>query len=176
VERARDEELRALMVRYQQGDEDALRDLYARTSPGIQRYLSRWSDRTRALDLTQETFLQIHRARRTYRPEMPVLPWIYAIARHVALQHVRTTGRRIVEEQVEFPPTAALDVLVLERHDLVAAIRRLPEDQQETVWLADIEGFTSGEIARVTGATEGTVRVRLHRAHAKLRELLGERK
>ena len=162
------------MVRYQQGDEDALRELYARMSSGIQRYLSRWSDRTRASDLTQETFLQIHRARRTYRPEMPVPPWIYAIARHVALQYVRSAGRRIVEEQVEFPPVAAAADPVLERHDLEAAIRQLPDDQQEAVWLADIEGFTSGEIARVTGAAEGTVRVRLHRAHARLRELLGE--
>jgi RNA polymerase sigma-70 factor (ECF subfamily) len=173
MERIRDEELRALMLRYQQGDGDAVRELYARTAPMIRKYMSRWTDASRAQDLTQDTFLQVHRARRTYRPELPLLPWMFAIARHVALTHLRSAGRRIVEEHGDLEllravaPAAVDDVVT--RHDLEQAMKGLTREQREVVWLSDLQGFTSAEIARITGASEGAVRVRLHRAHLKMR-------
>ncbi len=161
------------MRRYQEGDEEAFRALYMNTAGSIERYLRRWSDASRAPDLTQDAFLQIHRARRTYRPDMPLLPWIFAIARHVGLQYVRTRGRRIVEHQndeallvaaIESPEAA-----VLARHDLEIAMRDLSDEHREALWLSEVEGFSAADVARITGGSEGAVRVRLHRARQKLK-------
>lgn len=165
------------MQRYQQGDQDAIRELYMRTAPSIRKYLGRWSDWSKTQDLTQETFLQIHRARRTYRPELPLLPWMFAIARHVGLQHVRTAGRRVVEqessdEQLLMASVPSAESSIAARRDLELTMRALTSEQREVLWLSDIEGFTSSEIARITGTTEGAVRVRLHRTHQKMKSLL----
>jgi RNA polymerase sigma-70 factor (ECF subfamily) len=177
MDRSRDEELRALMLRYQQGDHDAVRELYARTAPAIRGFLGRWSDRTKTQDLTQETFLQSHRARRTFRPELPLLPWMFAIARHVGLQHLRSQGRRIVTQQGDDELLAAVarsdEGAFAARHDLERAMQALTVEQRELVWLADVEGFSAAEIARITGATEGAVRVRLHRTHQKMKSAIG---
>jgi RNA polymerase sigma-70 factor (ECF subfamily) len=174
--RPSDDELRLLMAEYQQGSEEAFRELYMRTAAPIERCVRRWSDSERAADLTQEAFLQIHRARRTYRPDSPLLPWMLAVARHVALQYVRTRGRRITEAHSdEAMLDAAVDsgeAALLARHDLNEALKELPEDQREALWLTEIEGFSSAEIARITGASEGAVRVRVTRARQKLRKVM----
>ena len=52
------------------------------------------AERKLADDLVQETFLQLHRARHTYNPAFPLLPWAMAIARHVWLMDRRTLSRR----------------------------------------------------------------------------------
>lgn len=176
MESSGDAELRELMVQYQAGNHDALRTLYERTAPSIRRYLARWSDSTKAQDLTQETFLQIHRARRTYRPDLPPLPWMFAIARHVGLQHVRKVARRITEESAgpELIPDergsgqSAIDA----RRDVERALIALPEADREVVWLSDYMGLSAAEVARVVNSSEGAVRVRVHRAHQKMKAFL----
>lgn len=60
----------------------------------------------------------------------------------------------------------------LMRRRLEEAISRLPANQQEVVWLAQVEGMSSTEISRVIGATPGAIKVRLHRANLKLRSWL----
>lgn len=165
-----------LMHRYQNGEEAAFTELYRLTSPAIERYLRRWVDPVKAGDLLQETYLQMHRARRTYRSELPFRPWLYAIARHVAQQSLRTHGRRTARE---VQPGEDFDVEVSSeesrlaaRDELEKALAKLPAEQREAVWLAEVEGLSSAEIARVTGASEGAIRVRIHRANRKLRAWL----
>jgi len=103
---------------------------------------------------------------------------MFAIARHVALQSLRTRGRRVVEDQSDDLSTLAsvrsAEGSVLARHDLALAMSALSADEQEIVWLADIEGLSSSEIARVIGTSEGAARVRLHRAHQRMRASLDE--
>lgn len=164
------------MAAYQAGSEDAFHELYMKTVGPIERSVRRWSDYERASDLTQDAFLQIHRARRTYRAESPLLPWMLAIARNVAKQALRTRGRRITEEHRDDELLAAAvgssEEAVLARHDLNAALQALPDDQREALWLMEVEGFTSAEAARITGASEGAIRVRVTRARQKLRGIL----
>jgi RNA polymerase sigma-70 factor (ECF subfamily) len=164
------------MQRYQAGDEDAFTELYQLTSPAIHRYLTRWVDFSKAGDLLQETYLQMHRARRTYRPELPFRPWLYAIARHVAQQSLRTHSRRTAKEvqpdETFDVPVASSEEQLVARDQLEAALYELPADQREAVWLAEVEGLTSAEIARITGSSEGAIRVRIHRARQKLKGVL----
>ncbi len=165
-----------LMIRYQGGDHSAFDEIYQLTVGSLESYLGRWARSTARDDLVQETYLQVHRARRTYRPELPFRPWLYAIARHVALWALRTHRRRWSREiGVEVYPeetTAKPQPDVLMRRRLEEAIARLPANQQEVVWLAQVEGMNSAEISRVIGVTPGAIKVRLHRANMKLRSWL----
>jgi RNA polymerase sigma-70 factor, ECF subfamily len=74
--------LRELMREYQDGRFDAFDEIYASIAPALRRYLlSQARDGAKADDLVQETFLQLHRARHTYDPSFPLMPWAMAIAR-----------------------------------------------------------------------------------------------
>src|SRR4051812_7247679 len=82
--------LTSLMDRYQQGDFAAANALVNRLSPQLHRFfVAQLVSRPHADDLLQETWLRIHEVRHTYRHGEPVLPWLYAIARHVRVDHYR---------------------------------------------------------------------------------------
>ena len=83
------------MSAYQAGSIEAFERLYVTLAPSLLGYLSSLvRDRSDAQDLLQEAFLQIHRSRHTYRPDLPVKPWVFAIARHMWLMDRRTRSRR----------------------------------------------------------------------------------
>src|SRR5262249_11460452 len=101
---ASDSELGDLMVRYQNGDAAAVTGLIERLSPQLHRFfVAQYVSRRFADDLLQETWLRIHQVRHTYRPGEPVLPWIYALARHVRVDHYRRT-RRVEEREQQADP------------------------------------------------------------------------
>src|SRR5665213_3071398 len=89
-----DHELRTLMTQYQRADSDALDELVRRISPPLLRYFggSRFG-RNDAADLLQDCWIRIHRSRHTYRSSEPVMPWVYAIARHTGLDAYRKRRR-----------------------------------------------------------------------------------
>ena len=90
-----DEELLEQMGKYQQGELAAFERFYALLAPRLRQYLTSLTlNAGTAEDLLQEAFLQIHRARHTYRPPNPVAPWAFAIARNVYRMDRRSTGRR----------------------------------------------------------------------------------
>src|SRR5882672_8541073 len=99
------------MARYQAGDFPAATALIQRIGPQLHRFfMAQSASRRDADDLLQETWLRIHRVRHTYRPGEPVLPWFYAIARRVRIDHYRrasrTTAReRPLEEVSDLPVT-----------------------------------------------------------------------
>jgi len=177
---ARDAELAALMRRYQAGDGGAFEALYAALARPLGGFL-------RALappggdveDLLQTTFLQMHRARASYLPGRPVEPWIYAIARHVALMSRRSSGRRARREttpaeelpEVGVPPTVDGE---LARLDLARFLDRLPESGREALWLHHVAGLPFREVAAIQGVTETTAKVRAHRALVAARALAAE--
>lgn len=69
------------MDRYASGEDDALSDLYDLLAPRLASFLLRRTrDAERAEDLVQQTFLQMHRARRHFPPGAAVTPWAFAIA------------------------------------------------------------------------------------------------
>lgn len=174
-----DEGLVELMRRYQDGDMGAFEELYAALSPPLGRYLrSLTRNATMADDLLQETFLQLHRARKTYTPPRPLKPWAYAIARHVFLMARRSAGRRAKHETtapVELPEhPVSPEVETLGDQDLVRkALERVAKDHREALALHHLSGLSFKEVGRVLGISEGAAKVRAHRAMAALREMLG---
>jgi RNA polymerase sigma factor (sigma-70 family) len=87
--------LEELMGLYVDGNVEAFDGLYRLVSPRLFGYLMQLTrNRTRAEDLLQVTFTKVHRARSTYLPGAPVLPWVMAIARRTFYDEVRAARVR----------------------------------------------------------------------------------
>lgn len=168
--------LESLMSGYQQADEDAARALIEKVSPLLLRYFwAHTSQRRFADDLLQDTWMRVHKARHTYRRGEPVLPWIFAIARHVGLDNYRRARRvEIRETQVDvLPETAASSSGVLrDVPDMNAILAELPASQREVIVMLKVSGMTIDEVARATSSSAGSVKQKAHRAYCKLRSLL----
>jgi RNA polymerase sigma-70 factor, ECF subfamily len=164
----------ALMVRYQAGDFVAATRLIEHVSPQLHRFFGMQpGSRADADDLLQEVWLRIHRARHTYRSGEPVLPWIYAIARRVRVDHYRRSIRRIVREQrledlseaTPIPSTGCLQA-----DDLEELLAPLSESQREIIEMLKVAGMSLEEVARATSSSVGSVKQKVHRAYKKVRQ------
>mgnify|MGYP000993840932 CR=1 FL=1 len=176
-----------LMARVLQGDARAFEALYRALSPRVRGFLRNISgdDRT-ADDLTQVTFLKVHRARETYQLGAPVEPWVFAIARRSYLDHRRARRRRpedlSSDGTVPEPPRVEetndgfdrLDPQVAET--LRAGLASLPDPQREAIMLLKVQGLSVADAAQVAGVTPGALKVRAHRGYEALRKLLGLKK
>jgi RNA polymerase sigma-70 factor (ECF subfamily) len=169
-----DADLDGLMARYQQGDSDSARVLIERVSPMLHRYfMVQVVSRRYADDLLQETWLRIHEGRHTYHPGEPVLPWLYAIARHVRVDQYRKVRRvETREQQVESIPEGGPPLPEAGAPDLEAILSALPESQREVIVMLKVSGMSLQEVARATSSSVGSVKQKAHRAYEKLRELL----
>jgi RNA polymerase sigma-70 factor (ECF subfamily) len=136
---------------------------------------------TVAEDLTQETLLRAHRRVSTLQDSSRLMPWLYRIATNVCLDRFRSAVYRhrpaSVDADVESPadPAPRLDKL-LEQKEMSACVQdylaELPDSYRAVILLHDAEGLTNPEIASMLGISLPTVKIRLHRARAKLRETL----
>src|ERR1700730_18448471 len=131
------------MVDYQRADPAATTVLIRQVSPLLLRFFtSQCGSRPEAEDLLQDTWLQIHRARHTYRPGEPVLPWIYAIARHVRVDSYRKTRRiEMRERQGDVLPETRAKPGAAEGSwgvDLETLLGTLPESQREVIVMLKI--------------------------------------
>lgn len=162
-----------LMAGYQRGDEAAAAQLVEVLSPALCRFFTAQGVRPEeAQDSVQETWLRIHRARHTYRAGTAVLPWAYAIARHVRVDRYRRQQkfavREIQMEQLpERPALAPQGGPALE-----ALLSELPDSQREVLLMLKGAGLSLEEVARATSSTVGAVKQKAHRAYVKLRGLL----
>ena len=161
------------MERYQQADASAPDVLITAVSPSLLRFFGSQRDsREYAEDLLQETWLRIHRVRHTYRPGAPVLPWMYAIARRVRVDHYRRNRRISWHELQEgaVPERAVAGTESLPDFDTLMAA--LPAAQREVVTMLKATGMSVEDVARATSSTVGAVKQKAHRAYQKLRDLL----
>lgn len=169
------QELQNYMIRYQRADPEAARVLIRQLSPALFRFFaSQIATRSETEDLLQEAWLRIHKARHTYRPGEPVLPWIYAIARHVRVDGYRRR-RRISQREVApgaLPERPAGNDQPASLPDFETLVSYLPENQREVVVLLKVEGLSLEEVARVTASTVGAVKQKAHRAYKRLRAIL----
>jgi RNA polymerase sigma-70 factor (ECF subfamily) len=174
-------ELPQLMVRYQHGDPDAVDELIRRLSPGLLRYLApAWVPNSDVEDLFQECWMRIHRSRHSYRPSEPVLPWVFAIARHTRLDgYRRRRWREAREVLVANPPENSSRVLsarvtppAIERDEFFRLLDSLPESQREVILMLKVSGMSLEEVARATSSTVGAIKQKAHRAYEKLRQKL----
>jgi RNA polymerase sigma-70 factor (ECF subfamily) len=148
------------------------------------------NDREAAADATQDSFFQAYRALNQYRGGS-FKSWLFRITSNICYDRLRSRKRRpttsleemLVEAEnsggnaggvLEDPDSDPGDK-VLKREimaELNRAMAQLPPEQKIVVVLSDVQGMTYEEIASITGASLGTVKSRLSRGRAKIRELL----
>ena len=163
-----------LMARYQAGDIAAVTALVECIGPQLHRFfMAQSARRSDADDLLQETWLRIHRVRHTYRPGEPALPWFYAIARRVRIDHYRRASRTTARERpLEEVPDVAATLPQEEIHadDLETLLAPLSESQREVIRMMKVAGMSLEDVARATSCSVGSVKQKVHRAYRKLRD------
>jgi RNA polymerase sigma-70 factor (ECF subfamily) len=182
-----------LFQRYTDGDADGFRVLVERYEPRIQGFLrKRLNDEERVQDLTQDTFLRIHRARDSYDPGRKFSTWIHTIANNLLKNEFRNRSRRretafseirpdtsssgAPSRPVEFAATGADPEREAYRSELReaidTAIERMDEHHRIPFVMREVEDRTYEEIAEAIGIPVGTVKSRLNRARNAFRMLL----
>lgn len=190
VQAPTDEELVLALAR---GHTDSLGSLVARWEQPLFRFVYRLLERREdARDVCQETFLRVLRGAADFREGARFSTWMYQIALNLCRDQVRRRARwrlRVVESlpaREDGPPIPAeaaddaalpddaLDARRRERavHD---ALRDLPPEQREVVFLKEFEGLKFREIADVLGCPESTVKSRMYFALGAMRRNLSRR-
>jgi len=182
-----DPELVRAVQRGEPGAMDALiRATYTSVYALCRRLLGDPSD---AADATQEVYVRVVRSVLGFRAESSFGTWLHKVTVNVCATALRKRGDVRARGQVAGPkPFAAPDSpdLLASSDDVEGgvadrdharrvadAIADLPDDARAVVMLRDVQGLSTKEAADVLGISESAVKVRLHRAHAKLRELVG---
>lgn len=127
-------------------------------------------NRQDAEELTQETFVRACGAALRFRGDSSVRTWLFGIARRVLLEAARAG---LFERPPELTERAAPADDADERMDLERALASLGVGDREALVMVDVLGFEPIEAAGVIGVTPEAMRVRLHRATARLREAYG---
>jgi RNA polymerase sigma-70 factor (ECF subfamily) len=171
----------------QQGDLPSFNTLVTRHQGAVYSVCLRMlRDGALAEDAAQDTFIKAWTAINTFRGGL-VRPWLLRIANNRCLDMIRAQGRRpagsLDAELVESEPQWSSQTEVAEHPDqhadrrelsafLERALGELPDDQRMAIILSDLQGHSYDEIAAITDVAIGTVKSRIFRARARLRELI----
>ena len=173
----------AVLDRVRSGDPAAIEDLLRQAQGIARRYSQAVCGRAPdSDDAMQEALLQTFRNARHIREPKAFRSWLYRTVKNACLIGRR---RRAIEQRTDAlgdgpafdiadaAPGADLAIESSEERDRIrAALARLTPAHREIVFLRDLEGLPTREVARVLGISEPNVKVRLHRAHAQLRKRL----
>jgi RNA polymerase sigma-70 factor (ECF subfamily) len=179
---------RALLVRVQAGERDALNTLVTELRPHIERQLLRYpvSDEDRR-DLLQATLMQVFRRIGSFRGDSSFSTWLFRVTANEALMLMRSQRRhraRLVEglELEDLSALPAANDATIDRSDGLAnqqrdarvreALAELPSDYRDVVFAHYHLDLGLQEIADRFDLTESAVRSRLHRARTRLRGIL----
>ena len=158
---------------------------YTEFQPKILNYISHLTDNHSAEDITQEVFEKVNRNLNDFRGESKLSTWIYRIATNTVLDKLKSRSFRHSSEDFDHE-TEDRDVWADRKKNLVDQqlirkemsecvteyIYRLSRDYRTVLILSEIEGFKNKEIAEILGLSLETVKIRLHRARAKLKKAL----
>jgi RNA polymerase sigma-70 factor (ECF subfamily) len=166
-------------------DSSALEELYRRHGPRLLAYLSaRLGDAGLAEEVLQDVMLSTWQNAPRFRGECRVVTWLMAIARNRAINAFhRKLSNSSAALSIDDPNLAQIGKKApgIEKvgayESVQAALRALSTGQRETLELVFFHGLSLSETAYVQGISTGTVKSRLHRAKARIREIMeGEAK
>ena len=152
----------------------AVEQLYLAHQRPITAYLARLvGDRETAEDLCQETFLKAMRGWAAHDPRASAVGWLYRIATNAAYDSLRR-GKILrwtsLDAAAGVSGDASHEQRLVDRATARAALACLPPDYRAALLLS-CGGYTAGEMAGALGCSDTAIRMRLHRARARLREM-----
>ena len=154
----------------QQGHRDAYEQLLHELGDVIERFLRRrLGDAPYLEDHVQECLLALHNARHTYDPRRPFRPWMFTIVRHRSIDLLR----RAPPSHVPLPPGLHEEPdRIDDRMDAARALDRLEPREREALQLTKMAGYSMAEAGSRCGISEGAMKVRVHRALKRVRQLV----
>jgi RNA polymerase sigma-70 factor (ECF subfamily) len=174
------QDLKLLVEQAQQGNRDALEELYLIHFDRIYSYLHMSvGNRHDAEDLTTQTFVKMLESIGKFRwRSAPFSAWLFRIAHNLAMDHFRANKRWQPEEEVPEPDPgeeSAAEVEALEsigRQSMLQMLERLSHEQKQVLTLKFVFNFSNAEAATILGKTEGAIKSLQHRALASLQRQL----
>jgi RNA polymerase sigma-70 factor, ECF subfamily len=175
------EAVRRLVERAQEGDREALEELYLLHFDRIYSYLHMSvGNRHDAEDLTTQTFLKMLESIKRFRWQAaPFSAWLFRIAHNLAMDHFRASRRWQPEEDVPEPagetePSAEVAALQsIGRQSMLDLIEGLSQEQKQVLTLKFVFNLPNAEVATVLGKTEGAIKSLQHRALVSLQKQMG---
>jgi RNA polymerase sigma-70 factor, ECF subfamily len=162
---------RALVERAKDGDREAFGVLYKEHAAAVARVVRFRLGRDDE-DAVSEVFLRAWRGLGGYRDTgVPFSAWLYAIARHVAIDLLRTSVRTEPRADV---PDREVDEMTAELMTLHDAIDQLPTEQRQVIELKYLVGMTNAEVADAMDTSTGAINAKQWRALKALAEVLEE--
>lgn len=174
-----------LVVRAQAGDHQAFSEIYERHKKRVFSICMRIvRDYALAEDLSQETFLQVHRKITSFRGDSDFTTWLHRLAVNTVLMHMRKRSLSVVsldhmmndapEEHAarDFGARDLAQAGVIDRLTIDRALATLAPGYRMIYQLHDVEGFNHFEIAEMQDCTCGNSKSQLHKARRALRGTL----
>jgi RNA polymerase sigma-70 factor, ECF subfamily len=171
----------------QQGDERGFERIYRLHSQRVYALCLRMmrGNSAEAEELTQESFLQLFRKIGTFRGESAFSTWLHRLAFNIVLMRLRKRSFQVVSMDEVLEPgenTPGLHEYIgapdqrlsgsVDRMDLERALKQLPRGYRAVFILHDVQGYEHNEIAAIRGCSLGNSKSQLHKARARLRQLL----
>jgi RNA polymerase sigma-70 factor (ECF subfamily) len=154
----------------------------------IRRYLERLVGTAEAEDCQQEVFEKAQRAIRSFRGDSRVLTWLYRVATNVAIDRLRSPGRRAdLEGDAAVATPSCVDGAAAAssersidsevdrrrmRECIMRVVEQLPASQRAVILLGELRGLSDREMANALGISLGAAKIRLHRARRVLQASL----
>jgi RNA polymerase sigma-70 factor (ECF subfamily) len=184
----------ALVRACQRGEPGALDELIRSTYADVYALSRRMlANPDEAADATQEVYVRVTRSVLGFRGEAAFGTWLHRVTVNVCLTalkrrtRARESGAVAAWQPFAVPGDPRAERIAAdeadpaewaERADLAArceaAVARLPEDARTVVVLRDVEGMSTKEVAKLLDVSENVVKVRLSRAHARLRAMVSD--
>jgi RNA polymerase sigma-70 factor (ECF subfamily) len=168
-----------LLAACRRGDPEAYEEVVRRTYRHVYTQALRLvGDRQDAEDVAQDAYLRVFRGLAGFRGDAQFETWLYRIVSNAAMSHLRKRRRfgelakDSPEESRELPSATLVAEEAVDRDSLTKALDSLPPSLRVVVILKDVYGLSCREIGDQIGASEGAVKVRLHRARRRLKEML----
>ncbi|HET6611397.1 MAG TPA: sigma-70 family RNA polymerase sigma factor [Kofleriaceae bacterium] len=167
----------ALIDACRRGEKRAMEALYHRYKRRVFGLVVRIVGAGDAEEVAQEAFVRIFRGLPKFRGDSQLGTWIYRLSVNAALTHVKRRPRFVdgddLVASLPAPERPRRDP-TLARH-LEQALARLPEGYRAVLVLHDVEGLSHEECAEILGCRVGTSKSQLHKARARMREILGDK-
>lgn len=167
---------RDLLDRCRRGEQAAFEELVELTHRRVFTLAYRLvGDRHEAEDVAQDAYLRMYRGLPGFRGDSTFETWLYRITANAAVSRLRRRGRfgdllDDPEDAVDVPDEAGVEPV--DRDEIQRALFALPVAQRTVLVMRDAYGFSIREIAEELGITEGAVKVRIHRARRRLKDLV----
>jgi RNA polymerase sigma-70 factor (ECF subfamily) len=166
---------RILIEACRRGDRQAMEALYHRFKRRVFGMVGRIAGAQDAEEVAQEVFIRVFRGLAKFRGESALDTWVYRLTVNAALSHVQRRPMRAEGEDslamVAAHEGPARDPKLAAR--LESALADLPAGYRAVIVLHDVEGLSHEEISEILGCRIGTSKSQLHKARAKMRDLLG---